>query len=67
VTEGVPVDYIVCQKIHEDANPVGVVAVDREAEVIVEERVDARAAGVETEPRKRVIAEEGATRSNCGV
>ena len=67
MTERVPVDDSVCQKIHEDANPVGVVAVDREAKVIVEERINARAAGVETEPRKRVVAEEGATRSNGGV
>ena len=51
VAKGVSVSDSVGKKVDEDADPVGVVAIDGEAQIVVREGIDAAAAGVETEPR----------------
>ena len=51
VSEGVAVSDSVGKEVNEDADPVGVVAIDGEAQMVVRKRIDAATAGVETEPR----------------
>ena len=51
VSEGVPVSDSVGMEVNEDADPVGVVAIDGEAQIVVREGIDTAAAGVQTEPR----------------
>ena len=51
VAQRVSVSDSVGKKVDKDANPVGVVAIDREAQMIIRKGIDAATAGSKTEPR----------------
>ena len=67
VAEGVPIDNGASPEVGEDTNPVGVIVVDRKAEVIEEEGVDTAASGGRAEPGKTSVALKGAVGSDGGV
>ena len=67
VAEGVPIDDGASPEVDEDADPVGVVVVDREAKMIEEERVDTAAMIVDAKPGKTSVTLKGAAGSNGRV
>ena len=51
VSKGVAVSDSVGKEVDEDADPVSVVAIDGEAQIVVGKGIDTASAGGETEPR----------------
>ena len=67
MAEGVPIYNGTGPQVDEDAHPVGVIVVDRKAEVIEEERVDTATSRIYAEPRETTVALKGAAGSDGGV
>ena len=67
MSKGISVDECVSQKVDKYSDPVGVVVVDGEAEMIVKKRVDTATARGTAEPREGVVALKGSMRRDGRV